>query len=205
MTQILLGKGAEAIVYLVDGKVEKQRLKKRYRHPDLDTQLRKTRTRQEARILEKLRFVVPVPELLEIDENTMTLVFSHVDGELVRFCLDRIKEDVRASLFFELGRSVAAMHDRGIVHGDLTTSNLIFQKGTFVIIDFGLAYVTQKIESMAVDLHVFRQALESAHYTLFSSLWQSFLKGYLTWNGSKEVLDRLDHVEQRGRYKRRGD
>lgn len=201
-SRTLLGQGAEAFVYL-DGHVIKERPPKRYRFSTLDETLRKSRTRREAKIMDKLSLLIPVPHLLSVDDALMTITMTHIPGELLRFALLRLGRDEAAHLFAHIGKYVSLMHAAHIVHGDLTTSNMIYTGEDAVLIDFGLAFVTQKVEDMAVDLHLFRQALESAHYSLWQNLWPAFLQGYSLWEGAPEVLSRLENVDRRGRYKRR--
>ncbi|MBW2965355.1 Kae1-associated serine/threonine protein kinase, partial [Candidatus Woesearchaeota archaeon] len=64
-----IAQGAEAVIYTDDSVVEKDRFEKKYRHPELDTRLRKTRTRREAKILSKLAEAgVHAPDLIEMDD-----------------------------------------------------------------------------------------------------------------------------------------
>lgn len=56
-----------------------------------------------------------------------------------------------------MGRAVATLHDGGLVHGDLTTSNLLLRPvpggaDEVVVIDFGLAFNSALAEDRAVDL-----------------------------------------------------
>ena len=58
------------------------------------------------------------------------------------------------------------MHEAKIVHGDLTTSNMLLrnsQPNHLVMIDFGLSYTTSLAEDMAVDLYVLERAILSTH------------------------------------------
>ena len=65
----------------------------------------------------------------------------------------------------KIGRAVARLHDGGLVHGDLTTSNMILRDGdgVLVLIDFGLAANATLAEDKAVDLYVLERAITSAH------------------------------------------
>lgn len=64
-----------------------------------------------------------------------------------------------------IGVSLAKMHGIHIVHGDLTTSNLLLREHTdqVVIIDFGLSSTSTLIEDKAVDLYVLERAFASTH------------------------------------------
>lgn len=62
------------------------------------------------------------------------------------------------------------MHDAAVVHGDLTTSNILVKDapGTeagfeIVLIDFGLAAMQPNVEDKAVDLYVLERAFTSTH------------------------------------------
>ncbi|MGC9309811.1 MAG: hypothetical protein ACP5D2_03915, partial [Candidatus Nanoarchaeia archaeon] len=86
-----------------------------------------------------------------------------------------------------------------IIHGDLTTSNLIY-KNKLYIIDFGLSFISRRREDKAVDIHLIKQALEAKHY----SNWQTLYKEFLTTYQPEEkqlILSQLEKVESRGRYK----
>ena len=95
------------------------------------------------------------------------------------------------------------IHDLDIVHGDLTTSNMILKDNKIVLIDFGLAQFSSKVEDKAVDLHLFKQALESRHSQVWEKAFTQFLSGYQPAN-KKEELSRLEKVEKRGRNKQKG-
>lgn len=51
----------------------------------------------------------------------------------------------------------------GVIHGDLTTSNMIYKDDQIYLIDFGLSYVKTSIEDRAVDLYVLERAFISTH------------------------------------------
>ena len=95
------------------------------------------------------------------------------------------------------------MHETHVVHGDLTTSNMILKKGKVYFIDFGLSFQNGKYEDKAVDLHLLRQALEAKHFTHWEDLFKSVEEGYLSVDKieGKKVLERFKAVEKRGRYK----
>jgi len=99
-----------------------------------------------------------------------------------------------------LGEQVLILHLSDLIHGDLTTSNVILKNGEIFIIDFGLGFVSKKIEDKAVDLHLLKQALEAKHFENWELLFESFLERYEFEEG-KKVVERLEVVEKRGRYK----
>jgi N6-L-threonylcarbamoyladenine synthase/protein kinase Bud32 len=103
----------------------------------------------------------------------------------------------------EAGRMVGKLHKAGIMHGDLTTSNLILRKsdGKCVLIDFGLAQTTTEIEQRGVDIHVLFQTLESTAPEHAEALKAAFVAGYAeTFDGAADVIHREHEIELRGRY-----
>jgi TP53 regulating kinase and related kinases len=192
----LISRGAEAEIYLDKDKIIKKRIAKSYRIKELDSQLRKFRTKREAKIIQKLPKEIPHPELLNVNDTSMTIEMSLVKGEKVRDILDK-----NVSLCVDIGKKIALMHNAGIIHGDLTTSNMIYQDKLHFI-DFGLSFFSEKVEDRAVDLHLLKQALESKHYRVFEEAFSLVMKGYKSESETfKEVKARFDQVELRGRNK----
>ena len=104
----------------------------------------------------------------------------------------------------KLGENIAKLHDAGIIHGDLTTSNMIYveKEKKVYFIDFGLGFMSERAEDKAVDLHLIRQALEAKHFLHWEKFWKVVLEGYgKTSAKAAETLKRLEKVEKRGRYK----
>ena len=93
------------------------------------------------------------------------------------------------------------MHNNNIIHGDLTTSNMILNKEVFFI-DFGLSFFSEKIEDKAVDLHLLKEALESKHSNIWERSYKAALDSYFKKAvDGRQVLERIKIVEKRGRYK----
>ena len=198
----LIYQGAEAIISRENGKLIKERIAKGYRLKEIDEQLRKKRTKAEAKIMQKLSLIIPVPKILDSSEYKIEMEF--IEGKKLSEHLDSFPENEQEAICLEIGRQVARMHNENIIHADLTTSNMILseKQGIIYFIDFGLAFHSQKIEDKAVDLHLLRQALESRHFTNWQKLFNFVLQGYC--KESKEagkILNRLKKVELRGRYK----
>ena len=98
------------------------------------------------------------------------------------------------------GRVIGLLHGAGIVHGDLTGSNIMVEDGGIVLIDFGLAQVTSELEARGVDLHVFLQTLEAA-VPRDELHGEAFVRGYReTFSGADQVLEREREIRRRGRY-----
>jgi len=134
----------------------------------------------------------------------MKIKMEFINGELIKDILDNINKEKRNLIFREIGEKVAKMHDDDIIHGDLTTSNMILKDKVYFI-DFGLGFNSDKIEDKAVDIHLLKQALESKHYKHFEESFLGFLEGYKISRNWKEVLKRLEKVEKRGRYKNKNE
>ena len=195
----LIGHGAEAKIHKDGEIVTKHRPAKGYRHPEIDVKLRKLRTRKEAKILETLKEIgVPAPELIAVSDKEMLIDMSFIHGPKVR---DVLADNINLSL--EIGRHVGVLHKHDIVHSDLTTSNMILHEDKVHLIDFGLSFVSKKVEDKAVDLHLLFRALESRHHGIFEECKKLVLKGYQEANpDSDKVLERLAVVETRGRHKK---
>ena len=190
----LIAQGAEAKLYKDRDLLIKYRAPKEYRIQEIDGRLRKSRTRREARILQKLAGLdFPSPRLVEFNDER--IVMSYIDGKNLSSVLE--KTDFH-SISRELGRKIRILHDNHIIHGDLTTSNFILKDQVYVI-DFGLSFFSLKVEDKAVDLHLLRQALEAKHSSIWKPCFAYVLKAY----DDGAVEKRLAVVERRGRYKSR--
>ena len=188
-------RGAEALVEISDGRVVKKRQSKNYRHPELDTRIRKDRNRREARNLKRARkYGVNVPEVVEEEEYSIEM--REIDGRTVKEILPDNLEPLK-----NLGENVARLHSSEAVHGDLTTSNALWNGEKVFLVDFGLSDTTSRTEDRAVDLHLFKQVLESSHTEVAEAAWKTFIEGYSGFKESDKVLEHLEEVEKRGRYK----
>jgi len=92
-----------------------------------------------------------------------------IEGLSIREWLDihTAELELVAEVMRSVGKSVGELHASGVVHGDLTTSNLILREThgrmEVVLIDFGLGSVSVSEEDMAVDLYVLERAFASTH------------------------------------------
>jgi Kae1-associated kinase Bud32 len=194
----MIAQGAEARLEKIGTSVIKERFSKKYRLPIIDEKLRKSRTRREAKLLETMKVAqIPAPELISMCDSSMKIEMSFVDGKKVRDVLDK-------SLAKEIGKLVGSLHQMDVIHADLTTSNMILKDDKIHIIDFGLSFVSPKLEDKAVDLRVMERALASSHHLIYNDCWPLILEGYKEMYGDAEsVLTRLDEVQKRGRNKRK--
>jgi Kae1-associated kinase Bud32 len=195
----IIAQGAEAIITLIthDGKqaVLKDRPVKRYRHPILDKNLRTSRTRKELKVLTQAQALgIPVPSILTSTNTSITMSF--IPGEQLREMIDTNPTHAK-----NIGSYLSTLHEANIIHADLTTSNVIVRPdNTLVLIDFGLSITSTRIEDKAVDLHIFKQSLESKHHNISTKAWELFLEGYQPKDRTN-ILERLRIVEKRGRNK----
>ncbi len=197
MAQIIQ-RGAEAVLILDKNELIKQRIEKHYRLKEIDDELRKSRTKKEANLLKQLNFT---PKVISSDKYNIKMEF--IDGKLVKNILDGLDKKEREEICIKIGKQIAEMHDKDIIHGDLTTSNMISKENKVYFIDFGLGFISQKTEDKAVDIHLLRHALDSKHYKICNECFEKIMEGYKQSKNYKEVLKRLEKVELRGRYKRK--
>lgn len=200
----LLKRGAEADIYLTTWNglksILKIRKKKDYRNEILDTRIRTSRTIREAKMISEVKsFGVSTPLVYFVDQKKCEIFLQYVSGKLVR----DLPGNMIIKICIEIGRIVGILHKNGIMHGDLTTSNFILTKERLVIMDFGLAQKTEKVEDHAIDLRLFKEVLNSAHVDIVGKSWQSFLHGYKKIVGGtrmERVIAQVSVIEKRGRY-----
>ena len=78
---------------------------------------------------------------------------------------------------------------------------MILKDNKVYFIDFGLGFISNKIEDKAVDLHLLKQALQSKHYKIYEKGFNYILEGYRKSKNFENTIKRLEKVEKRGRYK----
>ncbi|MBT7101901.1 Kae1-associated serine/threonine protein kinase [archaeon] len=194
----LISQGAEAKIFHIRDKIVKDRIPKGYRHPQLDNQIRRRRTKSEAKLISKaLALNINVPKILADPGSSRMIHMQFIEGDRLSETLNSYPEKKQFKVMQQLGEQTALLHKNNIIHGDLTTSNTILSKDKLYIIDFGLGFISTKIEDKAVDLHLIKQALEAKHFQNHEALFKNFLKTYK----DKTVIERLTIVEKRGRYK----
>jgi N6-L-threonylcarbamoyladenine synthase/protein kinase Bud32 len=207
MAEKILFRGAEADILLHKGKnlVFKDRNPRSYRLKELDEKIRKARTKSEMKILEKVAKAIPVPKVRPIrrDAINFRIAMDFVKGKMLSENLDKFTREKQGEIAKKIGENIAKMHRLDIVHGDLTTSNMIFNENEEKVyfIDFGLGFSSQKVEDKAVDLYLLKEAFESRHFKNWGFLFNRAKKGYGISKNSREVLNRLKKVGSRGRYK----
>lgn len=203
----VIAKGAEADLVLMEWNglkaLAKRRKPKTYRHPELDRHLRRTRTKVEAEIIHRAKVNgVPTPLLYQVDPDEAVIVMEYVDGVKVRDAVDGLTGGERRTLFRRIGSYAGRLHGAGVIHGDLTTSNILKKGDRLVFIDFGLAEVSVEVEKRGVDLNLMDRMLTSTHYRHREELLAAFLEGYRETLGAEaeEAVTRMEEVARRGRY-----
>lgn len=204
---MLYKKGAEANLYLETwfGKevIRKHRYQKTYRNSKLDYYLRKFRTVNEAKLLlESRKIGVPTPFIYSIDLKDTSLYLEFIKGEQVKKVLYNLPNMIEICEL--IGKNIGILHNNNIIHGDLTTSNMILtQSNILYFIDFGLGSFSPSIEDKGVDLHLMQKAFESTHYKYAEKCFNAVLSGYKKIINSdvfKNILLKLDEISMRGRY-----
>jgi len=201
---VLFKRGAEAELHRTEwhGRpaVEKVRVPKAYRHERLDDELRKSRIRMEARLMSEARKLgISIPILYDIDLHRHRLVMEFVDGPTAKEVLQKRLADP-ATVARAIGRLAGTLHAHGIVHGDLTTSNLLWRDGRLYAIDFSMGERTDSREAQGVDLRLLKEAWTSAHFDLLDR-FDDVLAAYREANPrADEAIATLAEIEDRGRY-----
>jgi TP53 regulating kinase-like protein len=177
-----------------------------YRLPALDSTIRRQRTAREADMLRSAKSAgVRAPTLYFVDPVSSTLVMEYIRGPRLKEQVAGMSPSEIAGVFELLGHSIGRLHGRGIMHGDLTTSNLVLHGLGLVLLDFGLALRTTRIEDHAVDLRLIKEILVGAHSSIAEAALDAIISGYTAELGpirTRAVLKQLKGIERRGRYAR---
>lgn len=197
----IVQRGAEAVLYRSGEMLVKERVRKGYRLPEIDDDIRKRRTKLEARLLEKARRSgVNTPDAEITDSHIIKM--QYIEGDKIKDTFNRMGKPLRTKVAKKIGEAVAALHSAGIVHGDLTTSNMILKGNDLYLIDFGLGRVSQKVEDKATDLFLLYEAIISTHYEISEAVWKTIINTYMQkYSTAPEVMKRFERIGQRRRYK----
>jgi bifunctional N6-L-threonylcarbamoyladenine synthase / protein kinase Bud32 len=181
--QKLINKGAEAIILDAGQKITKKRISKGYRDPSLDKRIIKTRNKQEATLLKRAKLAgINTPIVYFVSKDSIVMEKLNNTGE-------------HKKLAKEIGKEISRLHALDIIHGDLNLINILTTKDKKIyFIDFGLGFLSRKIEDKATDLLVFKKTLLSNKKT--EGLWKDIEIGY----NNKEILEKIKEIEKRGRY-----
>lgn len=222
---VIIKQGAEAKLSIGEfgGKqcLIKERFVKHYRHPDLDTHLTKERMRAESKAVTRCQAAgVNAPQIFHMDLNERKIYMKYYEtsitakayiNDIIPKLSDGTEREQRLNkLAEEIGVCVGKMHANNIIHGDLTTSNILldplesddgtFAQYTLIMIDFGLSSYGQNSEQKGVDLYVLERALLSTHSGV-PNLFNTILDAYKVTNTANpsETIAKFEEVRARGR------
>lgn len=253
MVKEIIQQGAEAKIFLdkEDNLIIKDRIPKSYRIKELDSKIIKQRTRAETKLLTKANQIINSP-LPEKSKEKNIIIMPYIKGEKLSNSLNDFPLEKQKQIMTKIGESTAKLHKEDIIHGDLTTSNMILVEGndnknnsyrknnkvdnddnykamiinskkisrhevsanipkigqeggkdfSIFFIDFGLGYISKKVEDKAVDIYLLKQALEAKHFQHWEVLFEEFKEAYSkNYPDSKQIFERITAVERRGRYR----
>eukprot|EP00298_Acanthocystis_sp_HF-20_P001326 c11730_g1_i1.p1 GENE.c11730_g1_i1~~c11730_g1_i1.p1 ORF type:complete len:227 (+),score=84.50 c11730_g1_i1:52-732(+) len=192
----------------------KERFSKKYRLAALDSSLTSQRLKQEVRTVSRLlKSGVPTPSIFFVDIENGRIFYEWINGITVKKYIEEIcvTSDSKNELAVAIGKSIAQMHKIGVIHGDLTSSNMMIktanQEGSessvqdrLVLIDFGLSAGMGNAEDMAVDLYVMERAFISTHPNIQSTV-DVIIASYKQYgeHDTTAVMSKLKEVRLRGR------
>jgi len=204
---MLLRQGAEAEIHLSSwmGKkvIQKRRITKTYRLEEIDEKLRRSRTKKEAQLMiDARRSGISVPVIYDIDINQYQIIMEYLDAPRVKDVLDELTMMEQKSLCVTIGKEIAKLHRYGLIHGDITTSNLVLSKERVYFIDFGLGEKCCEDEARGVDLHLLMEAFSATHRNPQCFEW--VMQGYRKAFGDASMIEKkIEDIGKRGRYTRR--
>ena len=193
--------GAEAIIrddtFFGRKVIVKERISKKYRIKEIDLKLRRERTRKEVRLLHHLKiFGVKTPIIYDVDDFRITM--EKIDGEPLVDILNDLDDETVKDILHKVAKIAAKMHRGNVAHGDFTTSNMIYSNGEIYLIDLSMGDKTENVEDFAVDVHMFDESFQSAHWPKYH-LISDFYNEYRKMMGD-EILGRVEEIRGRRRY-----
>ena len=206
---VLIKKGAEASLYLENWNnrkvIMKKRLPKKYRNQELDNSIRSQRTINESHIIHKAKKAgVSTPTIFMVDVANSNIIMEYIKGKQIKEILEEVSKKERNKICENIGKMIGKLHKNGIIHGDLTTSNMILTPyNKIVFVDFGLSERSIELEPKGVDLHLMKRTLNSTHFKHAKESYNSVMEGYskiMTKNELKKINKKIEEIEKRGRY-----
>jgi Kae1-associated kinase Bud32 len=184
--------------------VVKRRVVKGYRHPILDRNLQTMRIKNEVRLMSEARRAgIAVPVIYSVDLAANSIVMEEIRGTRVKDALEQLPETEAKRVCEKIGDIAGRLHQNDIVHGDLTTSNMLLDGDRIVLIDFSLGSKSTELEDKGVDMHLLEEAFHSAHFRR-SGLYEAVKEAYSrSYPGGADVLRKVKDIEKRGRYMRK--
>lgn len=182
--------------------VVKQRRPKAYRIAELERAIARGRMRNEARLLRRARQAgVGAPAVLDADPEAQWLVLEYLGRRSLRETFDSMPAWERRRAVRLVGEAVGRLHKAGVIHGDLTTSNIVLRDGVVYLLDFSLGQVGDRLEERAVDLKAFKDSFAATHHT-HAADFGLILQGYRAVLGQAgvHVVAHIGRIERRRRY-----
>jgi len=194
--------GAEAVLYIEEDQLVKERVSKRYRIREIDEKIRRVRTSLEASLMAAARrHGINTPAIFEVDKKGFKIRMEFIDGIRVKEYFYGCSKKEVEKIAEKIGEAIGRMHSAGIVHGDLTTSNMILKDEKIFFIDFGLGFFSRRIEDYGTDLKLLKEALQSTHFEILKTCWDNILKGYKKeYREADRVIEKVKEIEARARY-----
>ncbi|MCW4024652.1 MAG: KEOPS complex kinase/ATPase Bud32 [Candidatus Bathyarchaeota archaeon] len=204
----LFKKGAEASLYRaeLEGKevIIKTRIPKRYRPAELDRQIRTYRTVHEPQMIHDAKTAgIPTPLIYLVNVPEASIIMEYIEGKQVKQVLNILPKAERKALCTRIGELIGKLHQNNLIHGDLTTSNMILTpEGKIFFVDFGLGEKNVEVEAKGVDLHLLKRALQSTHFLCWEECLEGVFCGYSMVLGeqAEKVYLKIKEIERRGRY-----
>ena len=203
----ILYQGAEAKIcrseYMGFDVVQKRRISKSYRIKNIDDRLISCRTKEEAKLMIEARnYGVSVPVIYDVNLENCVITMEYLKGSRIKDIFNNLDENERSRICKKIGESIAKFHNNNIIHGDITTSNMILLDDKIHFIDFGLGEKNSEIETKGVDLHVLMEAIESTH-SKYSNCFNYVLEGYKKElkEDANLVIRKIEEIVKRGRYR----
>ena len=206
----ILAKGAESDIleksYLGEDAILKKRVPKSYRVKEIDTKIRKMRTKSESKLISDIKSCgVKSPVLFDVNLEDESILMEKIHGNLVKDIMDSLSSDDRFNLAKKIGYNIGLMHNKDIIHGDITSSNMMVDdEGNFVFLDFGLGSYSDLVEDKATDLLVLKKSFQSIDYEIANETFNWILDGYIDSYdddlNKNMILNKIKEIESRGRY-----
>jgi Kae1-associated kinase Bud32 len=203
----ILYRGAEAEIcvskYMGRSVVQKRRVKKAYRIREIDAMLIAMRTKEESKLMTLARtYGVSVPIIYDVDLKQGFITMEYIKGRRIKDILNTVDETERKRLCGMIGESIARLHNHDLIHGDITTSNMILFQDRIYFIDFGLGSTNGELEAKGVDLHVLMEAFNSTHSRhpeCFTYVFEGYTKQLQS--DASTVMEKIEEIVRRGRYR----
>jgi Kae1-associated kinase Bud32 len=161
------------------------------------------RTKEEAKLMMEARIQgVAVPIIYDVDVENGVITMEYLNGHRIKDIINRLDGKKLKQICEKIGESIALLHNNDIIHGDITTSNMILIDDTIYFIDFGLGCKDSEIEAKGVDLHVLMEAFSSTH-SRYPQCFDYVLDGYKKrFQGDANVVcKKIEEIVRRGRYR----